>query len=232
MDSLQVDVDSEQAHQRFQERSLSQASDFSPSSLCLDTTPRSAASSFNGVVQPLEMRDHAPDPIRDYWRNFATVKTRGSFDSVSITNEKDGVFPHSNIVGKPNEYIPGQTKIDEYDCEVHERYNEERTEMMSPVRKRVEIREPREVEQRRGTNRSVRHEVEAELPKQYADRLLYVMSPLLRGDTDLESTDAGTHYTDLETTYTVESDPVEKAQHFSFMCGGLEFGFKDFPGCS
>jgi hypothetical protein len=240
MYSLRVDVDSEQANKIFQEKSLSQASDFSPSSLCLDTTPRPAGSSFNGGVQPLEMRDHAPDPIRDYWRNFATVKTRGSFDSVSIANEKDGVVPHSNMVGRPNEYTPGHARIEEYDCEVHERYHEERTERMNPVRKRVEIREPREVEQRRGTSWSnysraaapVRHEVEEELPKQSADRLLYAMSPLLSGDTDLESIDAGTHYTDMETTCTVESDAAEKTQHFSFMCGGLEFGFKDFPGCS
>jgi hypothetical protein len=240
MHSLQLDVDSEQANRSFQERSLSQASYFSPSSLCRDTTPRSAASSFNGMVQPLEMRDNAPDPIRDYWRNFATVKTRGSFDSVSIVNEKNGGVPHSNMVGRSNDYIPGHTRIEEYDCEVHERYNDERTERMNPVSKRVEIREPREIEERRSANSSnysraappVRHEVEEELPKQSADRLLYVMSPLLSGDTDLESTDAGTHFTDLETAYTVESDAAEKAQHFSFMCGGLEFGFKGFPGCS
>jgi hypothetical protein len=219
MYSLQVDVDSEQANRSFQERSLSQASYFSPSSLCLDTTPRSAASNFNGMVQPLEMRDHAPDPIRDYWRNFANVKTRGSFDSVSIVNEKNGGVPHSNMVGRSNNYIPGHTRIDEYDCEVDERYNEERTERMNPVRKRVAAA-------------PVRHEVGEEYPKQSADRLLYVMSPLLSGDTDLESTDAHTQYTDLETTYTVESDAAEKAQHFSFMCGGLEFGFKGFPGCS
>jgi hypothetical protein len=238
MHSLQVDVCSDWANRSFQERSHSQASDFTPSSFCLDTTPRPAASSSNGMVRPLETRDQ-PDPIRDYWRNFATVKTRGSFDSVSIGNEKDGVVPHSNMVGRSNEYIPGHARIEEYDCEVHERYNEETNERMNPVRKRVEIREPREFEQRKRYNRSnysraaapVRHDVEEEDPKQSADRLLYVMSPLLSGDT-FESTDAQTQYTDMETTYTVESDAAEKVQHFSFMCGGLEFGFKGFPGCS
>jgi hypothetical protein len=240
MQSLQVDVDSVQGNRSFQERSLSQASYFSPSSLCQDTTPRSAASSYDGMLQPLEMRDHAPDPIRDYWRNFATVKTRGSFDSVSIGNEKDGLVPHSNMVGRSNEYIPGHARIEEHDSEMNEIYDEERTERMHPVRKRVEIREPTEFEQRKSNHRSnysrataqVRHEVTEEYPKQPADRLLYVMNPLLSGDTDLESTDAQTQYTDLDTTYTVESDAAEKAQHYSFMCGGLEFGFKGFPGCS
>jgi hypothetical protein len=227
MHSLQ-DVDSEQANRSFLERSLSQVSDFSPSSLC-------HGSSLNDMVRPPEMRNHAPDPIRDYWRNFATVKTRGSFDSVSIVNDKVGVVAHSSRVDRPHEYIPGHARIEEYDYEADERYNEDRNERMNPVRKRVEIREPREVEHRRSYSRAaapVRHEVVEEFPQQDADRLMYVMSPLLSVETDLESTDAETQYTDLETTYTVESDAAEKAQHCSFLCGGLEFGFKGFPGCS
>jgi hypothetical protein len=233
MHSLQFGVDSEQVNRSYLERSLSQVSDFSPS--FLDTTPRSAGSSFNGTLQPLE----APDPIRDYWRNFANVKTRGSFDSVSIVNEKDRVVAHSSRVGRPHEHLPEHARIEEYDCEAHARESEDRIERMALVSKRAEIREP---EQGRSTNRStylraaapVRHDVEEELPKQVADRLLYVMSPLLSDDTDLdnESIDLQTHNTDLETAYSAESDAAEKAQLCSFLCGGLELGFKGFPGCS
>jgi hypothetical protein len=247
--NVHVDVDSEHVDRGFRERSTSQKSGFSPPRPSyLTTIPKSADVSFNAIGLPSELRNHAThasDPIRDYWRNFATVKARGSFDSVSIVNDKDGVVAHSSKVGWVHGDVLGHVRIEEYDYEPHQTYNEDTVGKMKTVGKRVEIREPREVGQGRSADKSNysraakpgRHEIEEELPTQASDRLLYVMSPLLSGDTDQETeyTDDRTQYTDIRSTYTDEetrAESVAAEKCCAFMCGGLELSLKGFSGCS
>lgn len=53
-------------------------------------TPVPSTASQSGMTESLDKRAYASDPIRNYWRAYSNIRSRGSFDSVSLKNGKGG----------------------------------------------------------------------------------------------------------------------------------------------
>lgn len=269
-------------------QSSSHLSDVSPQSAGLTPTSRSVENSFEDRDRPPKKRGYASDPIRNYWRNFADVKTWGSFDSVSFVKDANGVRSRPVRIDRPSVHFEEQQRIDTYDygipvndfermemlhdprgdaCfekqdeiddygyapqdnarqkagyqdngiysggdTVHDIYEEEGFETVPLEDERMKLTtRPIQYRVANGTKylRSARrhtNEVPEELPGPVADQQMYVMGPMLSGDTDLE-----TEYTDEETTKTGRDAEDAAQKECGFMCGGLELSLKGFPGFS
>ena len=140
-----------------------------------------------------------PDTIRNYWQNFSEIKTRGSFDSVSLINADTRWTRPSPLYATPL-----------------------RTEKVRAMRQKIIQETSMHLDSSHGAGHMYKHRRELASPVE--NRLLYVMGPLLSGDSE----DTETLVTEDDAATTKRGDG-SNAPGCTFLCGSANwnFGFKN-----